>query len=98
MVNHSRKSSDKRYKWARNRWAKNGVHCNVAEGKNGILKRSFSSYVWINPKHSNLYLQEYAFNANLRHFDLGDLLPEESNPDAAPAYQLDDTGRWPARG
>lgn len=96
MVNHSRKSSDKRYKWARNRWSKNGVHCNVAEGKNGILKRSFSSYVWINPKHSNLYLQEYAFNANLRHFDLGDLLPEESNPNPAPVYQMDDN--WAMRG
>lgn len=96
MVNHSRKSSDKRYKWARNRWSKNGVHCNVAEGKNGILKRSFGSYGWINPRHSNLYLQEYAFNANLRHFALEDLLPEESNPAAIPGYRLDDN--WAMRG
>ncbi len=95
MVNHSRKSSDKRYKWARNRWSRNGVHCNVAEGKNGILKRSFSSYVWINPRYSNLYLQEYAFNANLRYFGLEQLAPEGDGGPEQPSYRLDDN--WAMR-
>ena len=96
MVNHSRKSKDKSYKWARNRWSKNGVHCQVAEERNSVLKRSFSAYGWFNPKYSNLYLQEYSFNSNLRHYALEDLLPAESNPNARPGYQLDDN--WAMRG
>lgn len=95
-VNHSRKSMDKRYRWARQRWSKNGIHNNVAEGKNGILKRSFGSYVWINPKYSTLYLNEYSFLGNLRYFTLEDLLPEESLPTPSPTYQLD--RNWELRG
>ena len=72
-VNHSRKSPDKRFKWSRNRWSKNGVHSNVAEGKNSILKRSFGAYVWVRPENSTAYLNEYSFFANLRHFDLDSL-------------------------
>ena len=89
MINHSRKSSDKRYKWSRQRWSKNGVHSNVAEGRNGVLKRGFAAYTWINPRHSRLYLGEFSMNANLRHFALKDLIPAEGNPEAGVRYQLD---------
>ena len=95
MVNHSRKSQDKRYKWARNRWSKNGVHCNVAEGNQAVLKRAFKSYVWINPKHSTLALNEFAFLGNLRYFSLNDLLPEESRTTPVTQYHLDDN--WALR-
>ena len=88
-INHSRKSKDKRYKWSRQRWSKNGIHCQVAEGKNSILKKSFAAYSWINPTYSNLYLKEYSFFANLRHFRLEDLLPNESLTNPRPAYQID---------
>jgi hypothetical protein len=92
-VNHSRKSSDKRYKWARNRFSKNGVHNNVAEGKNAVLKKAFGAHTWINPRFSNLYLTEFAYNANLRYFSLEDLLPDSNN---TTHYQLDDN--WQMRG
>jgi hypothetical protein len=70
MVNHSARSKDARHKYARDRYCKNGVHCNVAEGSQGVLKQSFAGYRWIKPKYSQLYLNEYAFIRNLRHFDL----------------------------
>lgn len=95
-VNHSRKSADKRFKWARNRFSKNGIHNNVAEGRNGVLKRSFSAYGWIDPKHSNLYLSEFSFFSNLRHFSVEDLLPDESRSKPLQRGQLDDN--WALRG
>jgi len=95
-VNHSRKSADKRFKWARNRFSKNGIHNNVAEGRNGVLKRSFSAYGWIDPKHSNLYLSEFSFFSNLGHFSVEDLLPDESRSNRSQRCQLDDN--WALRG
>jgi hypothetical protein len=77
MVNHSARSKDKRYKFARNRWSKKGVHCNVAEGLNALVKQSFSAYRWINPKYSQLYLNEFAFIRNLKHFDMLELIKEK---------------------
>jgi transposase-like protein len=95
-VNHSRKSADKRFKWARNRFSKNGIHNNVAESRNGILKRGFSAYGWIDPKHSNLYLSEFSFFSNLGHFSVEDLLPDESRSNRSQRCQLD--GNWALRG
>lgn len=95
-INHSRKSKDKRHRWSRERWSKNGIHNNVAEGNNGILKRSFGSYVWINPKYSTLYLNEFSFLGNLRYFTLEDLLPDESLTKPRTEYQLD--RNWELRG
>lgn len=89
-VNHSARSKDSRHRWARNRFSKNGIHNNVAEGKNAVLKKAFASHSWINPKHSNLYLQEFSFLANLRHFSLDDLLPEESRSNPSQRFQLDE--------
>lgn len=69
MVNHSARSEDKRHRYAKNRWSKNGVHCNVAEGNQAKLKRAFAAYTWVRPKYSQLYLNEYAFFHNRRFFD-----------------------------
>jgi hypothetical protein len=76
MVNHSARSADKRYRYAKNRWSKNGVHCNVAEGNQGKLKRAFAAYTWISPKFSQLYLNEYAFFHNARYFTEEMVSPE----------------------
>jgi len=61
-INHSARAKDKkRNVWARDRWSKNGVHNQVAEGFQRILKHSFiSGYSYINPKYSQLYLNEYS--------------------------------------
>jgi hypothetical protein len=95
-VNHSRKSSDKRYKWSRNRWSKNGIHCNVAEGNNGKIKQAFSTYRWIDPKHSKLYTGEFSVLGNLRYFALDDLLPASTTRKPSPIYKLDEN--WELRG
>ena len=76
-VNHSLKSPDKRYKFNRQRWSKNGIHCQVPESQNNILKKAFRSYVYIKPKYSTLYLNEFSFFGNLRYFSLDDLTEEQ---------------------
>jgi hypothetical protein len=73
MINHTAHSPDKRYRFAKNRWSKNGIHCNVAEGNQSVLKQTFSAYRWIDPKYSQLYLNEYSFIRNLRFFKFEDL-------------------------
>jgi hypothetical protein len=74
MVNHSARSEDKRHRYAKHRWSKNGIHCNVAEGNQAKLKRAFAAYTWIRPKYSQLYLNEYAFFHNRRYFRLPEIL------------------------
>jgi hypothetical protein len=76
MVNHSLSSKDKRYRYSKNRWSYLGINCNTAEGNQSKLKRAFGAYGWINPKYSQLYLDEYTFLGNLRFFSLNDLIPQ----------------------
>ncbi len=79
-INHSLKSKDKRYRFARERWSKNGIHCQVAEGHNSLLKRNFvAGYHYIKPKYSQLYLNEYAFWRNVRYYGWDALLPEKQD-------------------
>ncbi|MBI3396008.1 MAG: transposase [Spirochaetia bacterium] len=73
MINHSRKSLDKRYKWNRQRWSKGGIHNQVAEGLNSSLKIAMRTYRYFRPEYSQLYLNEWAFFKNwnslsLQHF------------------------------
>jgi len=75
MVNHNRKSSDPRYRWARNRWSINGVHNQVAEGNHRVLKYAFTAgYSYITPRYSQLYLNEYAFWKNLKYYGWSKLI------------------------
>ena len=76
MVNHSKKSRDKRYRYAKDRWCQNGVHNQKSEALNNSIKTAFRSYTYIKPKFSKLYLNEWAFFRNLRHLDM-DKLAEE---------------------
>ncbi|TGM04803.1 transposase [Leptospira yasudae] len=69
-VNHSRKSNDLRYKWAKDRWSKNGVHNQVAEGNQRLLKTAFASYYYIRPENSTRYLNEFSFLKNAQVFGL----------------------------
>ncbi|PJZ39976.1 hypothetical protein CH370_18810 [Leptospira kmetyi] len=61
-INHSARAKDgKRNVWARNRWSKNGVHNQVSEGNQRIIKYSFlASYSYFKPENSTLYLNEYS--------------------------------------
>ncbi|TGK26931.1 transposase, partial [Leptospira yasudae] len=74
-VNHSARSKDNRFRFARNRWSKNGVHNQVAEGNHRVLKTAFASYGYITPKYSQLYLNEFSFIKNANVFGL-DVLVE----------------------
>lgn len=76
MVNHSKKSRDKRYRYSRDRWCQNGVHNQKSEAFNNSIKTAFRSYTYIRPKFSKLYLNEWAFFRNLRHMDLDRLAVE----------------------
>uniref|UniRef100_UPI00398953FB transposase n=1 Tax=Leptospira santarosai TaxID=28183 RepID=UPI00398953FB len=70
QINHSAHSKDVRYRWARNRWSKNGVHNQVAEGNQRLLKTAFSSYCYIRPENSTRYLNEFSFLKNAHVFGL----------------------------
>ncbi|MBX3722393.1 MAG: transposase [Turneriella sp.] len=86
MVNHSRKSEDKRFKWARNRWSINGVHNQVAEGNHRNLKWHFTAgYSYIRPEYSQLYLNEYAFWKNIKYYGWDKLIRTETENKSAAA-------------
>ncbi|MCE9598400.1 MAG: transposase [Spirochaetia bacterium] len=70
MVNHSLKSKDNRWRFSRQRWCRNGVHNQVAEGLNSSLKSAMAAYRYFRPEYSQLYLSEWAFFKNLKHFGL----------------------------
>ncbi|WP_244282931.1 transposase [Leptospira neocaledonica] len=74
MVNHTAHSKDKRHRWARNRWSKDGVHVQYAEGNHRVIKQAFSSYGYIRPEYSQLYLNEFCFYKNLKVFGLDALV------------------------
>jgi len=70
MVNHSLESKDSRYKFSRERWSRNGVNSQIAEGLNGSLKTGFRSYGYVRPQYSQLYLNEWCFWKNIRYFGM----------------------------
>jgi hypothetical protein len=69
-INHSAHSPDKRYKWSRNRWSKNGIHNNVAEGIQGSFKTAMRTYRYFQPKFSDLYATEWCCMKNIKYFGL----------------------------
>nr|WP_232422681.1 transposase [Leptospira santarosai] len=90
-VNHSARSKDIRYQWARNRFSKLGCHNQVAEGNHRLLKSAFSSYCYIRPENSTRYLNEFSFLKNAHVFGL-DVICE--NTDVLTG-EVDDGGvRW----
>ncbi|WP_235594555.1 hypothetical protein [Leptospira santarosai] len=75
-VNHSARAIDtKRNVWAKNRWSKDGIHSQVAEGNQRTIKYSFiASYSYIRPENSILYLNEYSALKGLRVYGLERLI------------------------
>ncbi|WP_225913651.1 hypothetical protein [Leptospira yasudae] len=71
-INHSARAKDgKRNVWARNRWSRDGVHNQVSEGNQRIIKHSFlASYSYIRPENSILYLNEYSALKGIRVYGL----------------------------
>ncbi len=63
-VNHSARSINRKGKrknvWAKNRWSKNGVHNQVAEGQNSAIKKNMRAYSWVKPIYGSMYLSEYS--------------------------------------
>jgi len=70
MINHSAKSPDNRFRFARDRWSKNGVHSQVSEGLNSSLKTEMRAFRFFKCPYSSLYLNEWSFFHNLRYFGL----------------------------
>jgi len=70
-INHTaRAKNDKRYVWAKNRWSKNGVHNQTAEGNQRAFKTSMRNYSWVNPVYSQLYASEYCGLKALRIYGI----------------------------
>jgi transposase-like protein len=90
-INHSARAKDKkRSKWARNRWSKNGVHNQVAEGNQRMVKMSFlAAYGYFRPEYSQLYLNEYSALKSIRAVGFDTLLSLSKRPFVA---NVDD--RW----
>jgi len=60
-INHSgRAKSLTRNVWARERWSKAGVHNQVAEGMQRVLKTSMRNYCYVSPRYGQLYLDEFS--------------------------------------
>ena len=100
-INHSARAKDKkRSKWARNRWSKDGVHNQIAEGNQRMIKMSFlAAYGYFRPEYSQLYLNEYSALKSIRAVGFDTLLylskrPIVANVDAR--YSASDSGP-PAR-
>ena len=75
-INHSARAKDKkRNKWARNRWSKDGVNNQVAEGNQRMIKHAFlAAYSYFTPEYSPLYLNEYSVLKSLKVYGLNRLL------------------------
>ncbi|MDI7166898.1 transposase [Leptospira santarosai] len=94
QINHSAHSKDIRYRWARNRFSKNGVNSQAAEGNNRLLKTAFSSYCYIRPENSTRYLNEFSFLKNAHVFGL-DVICENADVLAGEVGRVTDGGvRW----
>ncbi|WP_232298474.1 transposase [Leptospira licerasiae] len=96
-VNHSARSKDNRFRFARNRWSKNGVHNQVAEGNHRVLKTAFASYGYIRPEYSQLYLNEFSFIKNANVFGL-DILVGEGGGSCLSRDAFSSNARATARG
>lgn len=71
-VNHTARAKNrKRSVWAKNRWSRDGVSNNTAEGTQRIVKHSFiASYSYFAPENSTLYLNEFSALKALRVYGL----------------------------
>ena len=74
MVNHSAKSKYKKYRFARNRWSKNGIHSQAGESIQGSFKTAMRNYRYFKPANSQLYANEWTFMKNIKYFGIDALV------------------------
>ncbi|MCB1176843.1 MAG: transposase, partial [Leptospiraceae bacterium] len=86
MINHSLKSKDKRYRYSKDRWCNDGIHNQIAEGTQSVIKTAFRNYRYIRPEYSQLYLNEYSFISNIRSYGIGILIEQENVNKVAKRY------------
>ena len=79
-INHSAKSPDKKYRWARNRWSKNGINSQVAEGSQSSYKCAMKQYRYFRPAYSQLYADEFSFMRNVSYFGIDKIIGSSSEP------------------
>ncbi len=73
-INHNARAKNlNRNVWAKNRWSCNGVHSQVAEGNQRVLKTSLRNYSYISPKYSQLYLDEFSALKGIKVYGLVEL-------------------------
>jgi len=71
QVNHSKRAKNQnRNVWGRDRYSCNGVHNNVAEGMQRVLKTNMRAHSYIQPKFSQLYLNEFSVLKAIRVYGL----------------------------
>lgn len=79
MINHSARSKENRYKWARDRWSRDGGITNqVAEGNARAIKQAMRGYSYFRPEYSPLYLGEFAFLKSVRYYGLERIAAEST--------------------
>ncbi len=91
-VNHSAKSKDNRCHWARNRWSKNGVNNQTAEGNQSKLKTAFKSYNYFKPEYAPFYLSEYSLLSNVRAYGLDAIVKVSNAGYVSGKYAIADDG------
>lgn len=74
-INHSARAKDrKRNVWARNRYSKDGVNNNCAEGTQRIVKHAFiAGYGYFRPENSQMYLNEYSALRGIRVYGMANI-------------------------
>jgi len=94
-INHSKRAKDKkRNVYSRERWCSNGVHNQVAEGNQRLLKYTFTaSYSYIKPEYSQLYLNEFSALKAITLYGIDYLNSKRKNPPQVPEKDVRTIGR-----
>jgi hypothetical protein len=93
VVNHNLASKRGTGK-SRRRFQQNGIHTQAAEGRQGALKSAFRAYSYIQPKHSQLYLNEYTFFGALKYYGVDTIAELGKRPIQYRAKKVTDKLGW----
>lgn len=97
VVNHNLASKRGTGK-SRRRFQQNGIHTQAAEGRQGALKSAFRAYSYIQPKHSQLYLNEYTFFGALKYYGVDTIAELGKRPIQYRAQKVTDKLGWGMNG
>jgi hypothetical protein len=93
VVNHNLASKRGTGK-SRRRFQQNGIHTQAAEGRQGALKSAFRAYSYIQPKHSQLYLNEYTFFGALKYYGVDTIAELGKRPIQYKVQKVEDKLGW----